>query len=111
MQASVPVVDWVYQSSAACLDTLSQRPPHAMRISITTRFDAHRKQLLDESRARSKVRTPPQLWNLPKDELHNALTRCATRTRSAQSIRASGTSAASTGRTRDRTRPMLQKRQ
>src|SRR5437763_6034298 len=29
-------------------------------------------------------------------------------TRSAQSIRASGTSAASTGRTRDRTRPMLQ---
>ena len=32
-------------------------------------------------------------------------------TRSAQSIRASGTSAASTGRTRDRTRPMLQRRQ
>jgi len=32
-------------------------------------------------------------------------------TRSAQSIRASGTSAASTGRTRDRTRPMLQQRQ
>ena len=32
-------------------------------------------------------------------------------TRSAQSIRASGTSAASTGRTRDRTRPMLQLRQ
>src|SRR6516164_423424 len=32
-------------------------------------------------------------------------------TQSAQSIRASGTSAASTGRTRDRTRPMLQQRQ
>src|SRR5262249_30720365 len=32
-------------------------------------------------------------------------------TQSAQSIRASGTSAASTGRTRERTRPMLQKRQ
>jgi hypothetical protein len=32
-------------------------------------------------------------------------------TRSAQSIRASGTSAASTGRTRDRTRPMLHRRQ
>src|SRR6516225_1445433 len=30
---------------------------------------------------------------------------------SAQSIKASGTSAASTGRTRDRTRPMLQRRQ
>jgi hypothetical protein len=32
-------------------------------------------------------------------------------TRSAQSIRASGHIAASTGRTRDRTRPMLQSRQ
>src|SRR5215469_12417448 len=32
-------------------------------------------------------------------------------TQSAQSIRASGTSAASTGRTRDRARPMLQQRQ
>jgi hypothetical protein len=42
MQASVPVVDSVYQSLAACLDTLSRRPPHAVRISITTRFDRHR---------------------------------------------------------------------
>src|SRR6516164_8685714 len=71
MQASVPVVDWVYQSSAACLDILSRRPPHAMRISTTTRFDAHRKRLLDESRPRSKARRPPQLRHLPKDELHS----------------------------------------
>ena len=43
----------------------------------------------------------------------NAPPKCALSigTRSAQSIRASGQSAASTGRTRDRTRPMLQQRQ
>src|SRR5262249_3202283 len=69
MQASVPVVDWVYQLSAACLDTLSPRPPPAMRTSITTRFDAHRKRLLDELRPRSKAKGLLQLGRLPKDEL------------------------------------------
>src|SRR5262249_35407543 len=73
MRALAP--DWALDcpSSASCWAIHSHRPPHAMRISTTTRFDAHQKRLLDESRPRSKARRPPQLRHLPKDELHNRI--------------------------------------
>ena len=46
------------------------QPPRAMRISITTRFDAHRKQLLDESQLHLRATQQPQFDHY--DEAHSA---------------------------------------
>ena len=55
--------------------TATRVTPGAICLSSSSHFplNAHRKQLRDESRPRSKARRPPQLHNLPKDELHNRI--------------------------------------